>query len=203
MEGGIIISSKDKIKKASLSLFVRRGYYGTSMRDIAEAVGITKATLYSHYSGKDELFLDVFEDVAQSHGKLFKQLLQASKSTEISDLLRYNFEEYILYFYRNPEIYSFSNQSLFHIPSELRERIHPIYVNLEKPYRKRLEEIFIEGMEQGIIRKGNPEKRVWSFKAKRDGVLGWMCAVPELKEDCIEEFWNDFWFGVTERNGQR
>ena len=171
------------------------------MRDIAEAVGITKATLYSHYTGKDELFLDVFEDIAQIHETIFKRLLKDSKNMPVPEKLRYNFKEYILYFYRNQEIYFFSNQSLFHIPQELSEKIRPAYLKLEKPYRKRLEEIFVEGMEQEIISKDNPEKKVWSFKAKRDGVLGWMCAVPELTEDSIEEFWNDFWIGIKKKNG--
>lgn len=132
---------------------------------------------------------------------LFERLLEASKNMEIQAKLRYQFAEYILYFYRNPEIQRFSNQSLFHIPSELREKFRANYLNREKRYRKSLEEIFIEGIQQGIIRKGNPGIKVWSFKTKRDGVLGWLCASPELTEECIMEFWNDFWFGVAARNG--
>ena len=56
----IIISTKERIKKEALSLFAKKGYYGTSISDIAKAVGITKSSLYSHYLGKDELFLDVY-----------------------------------------------------------------------------------------------------------------------------------------------
>lgn len=115
---------------------------------------------------------------------------------EIQDKLEYNFKEYILYFYRNPEIHLFSNITLLHIPMELRERLRSNYINLEMQYRNKLIEIFTEGMEQGIIRKGDPEKKVWSFKTKRDGVLGWMRGSPELNEENIEEFWNDFWYGV-------
>ena len=60
--GTRIISTKERIKQIALALFSKRGYYGTSMSDIADAVGIVKASLYSHYSGKDDLFLAVTED---------------------------------------------------------------------------------------------------------------------------------------------
>ncbi len=117
---------------------------------------------------------------------------------EVHDQLLFNFEEYILYFYRNPETHLFSNQSLFHVPPELRKKIRPDYLSWEKRYRRKLEDIFTAGMSQGIIRQGDPGKKVWSFKAKRDGVLGWMRGSPDLNEQSIEEFWNDFWYGVKE-----
>lgn len=44
--------TKDRIITKSLELFASRGYVGTSMEDIAQAVGIKKASLYSHYSEK-------------------------------------------------------------------------------------------------------------------------------------------------------
>lgn len=39
----------------SARLFVQQGYANTSTREIAEAVGIRQASLYYHYSGKDEI----------------------------------------------------------------------------------------------------------------------------------------------------
>ena len=38
---------------------VERGYDGVSMREIAEACGITKAALYYHFSSKDELLQEL------------------------------------------------------------------------------------------------------------------------------------------------
>lgn len=146
------------------------------------------------------MFSAVFEDVAKEHGILFERLLESSKTLEIPDKLRHHFTEYILFFYRNPRIHYFSNQSLFHVPPELFERLRADYLKLEKPYRKRLEEIFIEGIKRGIVRQGDPVQKVWSFKAKRDGVLGWMRSSPELTEECVEEFWIDFWSGMKERS---
>lgn len=38
------------------------GYHGSSLNEIATAVGIKKASLYAHFKSKDELFLMVFDD---------------------------------------------------------------------------------------------------------------------------------------------
>ena len=198
-EGRTIITTKEKIRREALALFAKKGYYGTSISDLADAVGISKASLYSHYSGKDDVFLAVYEDVVSDHGRLFDRLVEASQNMAIQERLRYNFVEYIIHFYRNTEIQRFSNQSLFHVPLELYGKLRSDYLNREMQYRKSLENAFLVGMQQGIIRNDDPSKKVWSFKTKRDGVLGWLCASPELTEESIEEFWHDFWFGVTER----
>ncbi len=47
--------TKAEIHAAALELFSSRGYEKTSLREIAEQVGITKASLYYHYSSKQEL----------------------------------------------------------------------------------------------------------------------------------------------------
>jgi AcrR family transcriptional regulator len=55
------MTTKEKIFEASLDLFAQRGFDAVSMREIAEAVGIKKASLYSHFSGKDELLEKLIE----------------------------------------------------------------------------------------------------------------------------------------------
>lgn len=47
--------TKAEIHQAALELFSIRGYEKTSLREIAEQVGITKASLYYHYSSKQDL----------------------------------------------------------------------------------------------------------------------------------------------------
>lgn len=47
------------IMRAASDLFWRRGYAAVSLGDIAAAVGITKATLYYHFSGKDAIYTAV------------------------------------------------------------------------------------------------------------------------------------------------
>lgn len=47
--------TKTAIHRAAVDLFSSQGYDKTSLREIAEQVGITKASLYYHYSSKQEL----------------------------------------------------------------------------------------------------------------------------------------------------
>lgn len=46
---------------AALELFAERGFAGTSIRDIAERVGMTKASLYYHFAAKQELLFALVE----------------------------------------------------------------------------------------------------------------------------------------------
>ena len=50
---------RDVILHESGRLFVDRGYHGLSMREVVEAVGVSKAALYYHYRDKEDLFMAV------------------------------------------------------------------------------------------------------------------------------------------------
>ncbi|MCF7796154.1 MAG: TetR/AcrR family transcriptional regulator [Lentisphaeria bacterium] len=58
---------KDKIKETAARLFADKGYTSTSLREIAEAVGVTKAALYYHYPNKEAIFRAVVEDNFRNH----------------------------------------------------------------------------------------------------------------------------------------
>ena len=47
---------------AARKLFIRSGYGGTTMEDIAAEAGFTKRTLYNNYGDKDTLFRQMVED---------------------------------------------------------------------------------------------------------------------------------------------
>ena len=54
------------VLKAAWQLFVENGYIGTSMDDVAAAVGVSKPTVYEAYKNKQTLFEAVIEDI--THG---------------------------------------------------------------------------------------------------------------------------------------
>ena len=56
-------SRREDIRQIALDLFGRYGYERTSLRDIAERAGFTKAALYYHYPTKDALLNDLFAPV--------------------------------------------------------------------------------------------------------------------------------------------
>ena len=50
------------ILDAAMHLFGKQGFTGTSMRDIAGAVGVLPGSLYAHIASKEALLVDIVED---------------------------------------------------------------------------------------------------------------------------------------------
>jgi AcrR family transcriptional regulator len=55
--------TRETIRAVALELFSTKGFEQTSLREIAERVGLTKASLYYHYPSKQALLLAVVEPV--------------------------------------------------------------------------------------------------------------------------------------------
>jgi len=53
------LGSRDVILDAATTLFLRNGYLGTSMDDIAARAGVSKQTVYTHFADKEQLFTDL------------------------------------------------------------------------------------------------------------------------------------------------
>ncbi len=54
-----VAQKKDQINRAAARLFRERGFHGTSVRDIAEAVGLQGGSLYAHVNSKDDVLWDI------------------------------------------------------------------------------------------------------------------------------------------------
>jgi AcrR family transcriptional regulator len=54
--------TRTQIQTVALELFIERGYEATSLREIAERLGVTKAALYYHFRTKDDIVASLFED---------------------------------------------------------------------------------------------------------------------------------------------
>ncbi|MBM3573850.1 MAG: TetR/AcrR family transcriptional regulator [Alphaproteobacteria bacterium] len=52
--------TKRRIEDCARRLFVQRGFAETSMRDIAQCVGVTEGALYRHFAGKEQLAWHLF-----------------------------------------------------------------------------------------------------------------------------------------------
>jgi TetR/AcrR family transcriptional regulator, cholesterol catabolism regulator len=60
---------RDRIMDEAATLFLQRGYDGTSLRALADVVGMKAGSLYYHFSSKDELLTEILRlgiDVMQS-----------------------------------------------------------------------------------------------------------------------------------------
>jgi TetR/AcrR family transcriptional repressor of mexJK operon len=59
-------AKREAILDAAQALFLRQGYAGTSMDQVAATAGVSKATIYAHFTGKDELFGAIIRRRCQS-----------------------------------------------------------------------------------------------------------------------------------------
>ena len=48
--------TRQAILDAALELFAQKGYFGTSLRDVAAAVGVRESAIYNYFKSKDALF---------------------------------------------------------------------------------------------------------------------------------------------------
>jgi AcrR family transcriptional regulator len=64
-----------RLLDAALESFARRGFHGTSTRDIAEAAGMSPAAVYVHYSTKEQL---LFELSLSGHEKVRRRMDDAA-----------------------------------------------------------------------------------------------------------------------------
>jgi AcrR family transcriptional regulator len=56
---GTVEKNKLKIERAALQLFTRKGFHGTTVREIAKKAGISMGKLYIYYDTKEDIFIDL------------------------------------------------------------------------------------------------------------------------------------------------
>lgn len=63
--------TRERVLSVAATLFSERGYAGTSIRDIAEVLGLSKAALYYHFKSKEEILAAMVEEpIAAIRGAL-------------------------------------------------------------------------------------------------------------------------------------
>ncbi|MFF0463969.1 TetR/AcrR family transcriptional regulator [Streptomyces mexicanus] len=65
-------NTRQRIQDVALALFAEQGYEKTSLREIAERLGVTKAALYYHFKTKEEIIVSLFEDLTRPLGELIE-----------------------------------------------------------------------------------------------------------------------------------
>jgi len=78
--------TRREIIAAAHTLFVKQGYHGTSMREIAKTAGLALGGIYNHFATKEDIFRAVFVEyhpinyifpaLAQAHGESTEALLR-------------------------------------------------------------------------------------------------------------------------------
>jgi TetR/AcrR family transcriptional regulator, cholesterol catabolism regulator len=137
------ISRKDQIETVATALFKERGFAATSMRDLANEVGIEAASIYSHVRSKEELLQSICFKMAQD----FFEILENQQSRELSfaQRLREIISAHVAITTRNVAASVVFQQEWRH----LSEPYLSHFLELREQYEQRIREIIQHGTEIG------------------------------------------------------
>lgn len=79
-----VVRSRAAVVDAARTLFLRQGYAGTTMEEIAALAGLTKRTLYNNYAGKEALFTQIVTQVI-AYAEEFTRGLREELTVGITD----------------------------------------------------------------------------------------------------------------------
>lgn len=195
------VSTKERIRTVALPLFAYKGYEGTTMKEIAELVGIKKASLYAHYDGKRALFLAILTDLEDEYGVITQSIMDDCKEWGAEEKLRQMFEQYIRYYAATPAIQAFWTQCLFFTPADLTDRIFDQLKSKQDQVECWIGAAIAEAMRSALIPPDDPAKLIFAYLACREGLLNGLLFVPEMnREDMMQSMWSYFWLGIKGRN---
>src|SRR5918998_2561138 len=95
-----IRSRRTDVRDAALTLFAERGYHGTSMKDIAAAVGMRAPSLYNHVGAKQELLVEIVERTLVDLQRLHAEAVGSTR--DVAEALRRAVEAHVRYHARHP-----------------------------------------------------------------------------------------------------
>lgn len=68
--------SMETIKQTALELFGRKGYFNTSISDIAKAAGVSKGLMYNYFESKDALLAAIIEEAIEVGERLIEDAMR-------------------------------------------------------------------------------------------------------------------------------
>ena len=145
-----------RILEEAARLFVAQGYHGISMREIAAAVGVSKAGLYYHFQDKEHLLLAILRaHLEQIDGVLQRALLQGPSTRERVRAMLWGI------FALAPEqrsVIRLASQEVGQLGAETRAEFDSLYA---ERFTSRVDAILQAGVEQGDLRPVNIRLTTW------------------------------------------
>jgi AcrR family transcriptional regulator len=137
-------------------LFVARGYRGISMREIAEAVGISKAGLYYHFRDKEELFLAILTANLDMVAQIVRDACRQDASTRarMAQMLR----ALLALPADQRALIRLANQEMVHMSAEARASFEATY---HLKFLGQIEELLQTGIACGELRPVNVQLATW------------------------------------------
>jgi len=188
---------RDEIKEAAVKYFLKKGYEGASLSEIAEEAGIKKASIYSHFKGKDDLFLEILRE-----GKA-EEIKQKSNFFDEVDASN---PEAFLYAYLLHAKEMFQSNALlkfwlrvgFFPPVHLYDTIQEEVIEAESFQEKQIADLSKQWLQNGLVTSKNEQTFSLAFTGIIMAVMVEIVYFNDRKrvEDKLEALWYVFWQGV-------
>lgn len=136
---------RSELTRQAARLFAQQGYHGTSIGDIAEALGVQKGSLYAHIASKEDLLYETMRDgSAAFHGALDEIPDDAAPLEKIRLALRGHLHVVA----EQLDVATVFVQEWRYLQGDRRDEI----VAERRRYEERIRELLREGRELGVLR---------------------------------------------------
>ena len=174
-------SRKDIIVSKAASLFREKGYKATSMRELADAVGVEAASLYNHIHSKTEILHVICFNVANRFMSHMESIEQENVSVivKVEKLLRFHISE-MLHHYE--EVYV-SDREWKHLTDPYLSN----FQNQRRTYRKRFAALIEKGIAAGEIKSIDAPTAVLIMLHAVSGIESWHRSTAKISGKELEE----------------
>lgn len=190
----------EEIKSAALKYFTLHGYEGASLSQIADEVGMKKQSLYAHFKGKDDLFLQVLRDAKETELAAMAQYFSNSDAHHPEQDL-YGFLLLIIDLFQKNEQLKFWLRITFFPPAHLAETIEEEVLDIEEKLHALLQNKFQGWIDAGEIVKDNAYTLTLAFQGIVDSIMLELVYGNDERrlQNKLEAFWRVFWRGISHR----
>ncbi|RED56267.1 TetR/AcrR family transcriptional regulator [Cohnella lupini] len=160
----------DRIIDAAVKVFAETGYHGSQVSKIAREAGVADGTIYLYFKSKEDILVSLFRlRLGELVGK-FKESVEAS--TAADEAIRKICELHYSELENNPDFAYVTQIELRQSSLELRKAIGQAL----KPYIQLIEDVLVQGMEEGTFRQGLDVKltRLLIFGGIDEAVTSWL-----------------------------
>ncbi|MFJ5747116.1 TetR/AcrR family transcriptional regulator [Peribacillus frigoritolerans] len=196
----MILLKSNEIKEAALKYFTIHGYEGASLSQIAEEVGMKKQSIYAHFKGKDDLFLQVLRDAKETELSSKLQYFRKvdSKNPE-KDL--YGFLQLVIDLFQKNEHIKFWLRMSFFPPAHLAKEIGQEVIDIEEKVQAILECKFHDWINTKLIVEDEAITPTYAFLGVVDSILLELVYGNDEKRlnDKLSASWKVFWRGISQK----
>jgi len=136
---------RSELTREAARLFAEKGYHGTSIGDLADAMGVQKASLYHHIASKADLLWDVARDGAAAFHAELDGIDERSPAIE---KLRLALRAHLRVVSEQLDIATVFVREWRYLEGERRDE----FVAERRRYEERIRALFREGVEQSELR---------------------------------------------------